>query len=58
MSRERECRVYAGNLPPDVRVKDVEDLFFKYGPIRFVDLKTRKGPPFAFIEFEDPRFVL
>lgn len=51
----RENRVYVGNLPPDVREKDVEDLFYKYGNIKFVDLKTRKGPPFAFVEFEDPR---
>jgi len=51
----RDCRVYVGNLPPDVRSKDVEDIFAKYGKIVFVDLKNRKGPPFAFIEFDDPR---
>jgi arginine/serine-rich splicing factor 1/9 len=44
-----------GNLPPDARTKDLEDLFEKYGKINYVDLKNRKGPPFAFIEFEDPR---
>lgn len=44
-----------GNLPPDIRSKDLEDLFYKYGKITYVDLKNRKGPPFAFIEFEDPR---
>jgi arginine/serine-rich splicing factor 1/9 len=38
-----------------VRTKDVEDLFYKYGKINFVDLKNRKGPPFAFIEFDDLR---
>ncbi|KAK0416810.1 hypothetical protein QR680_012697 [Steinernema hermaphroditum] len=51
----RDCRVYVGNLPPDVRTKDVEDLFVKYGKIMFVDLKNRKGPPFAFVEYDDPR---
>lgn len=50
-------KVYVGNLPPDVREKDLEDLFDKYGKITFLDLKNRKGPPFAFLEFEDPRFV-
>ncbi|XP_078488460.1 serine/arginine-rich splicing factor 1B [Ciona intestinalis] len=50
-----DCRVYVGNLPPDVREKDVEDLFYKYGPIRHVNLKNRRGPPFAFVEFEDRR---
>lgn len=50
-----ECRIYVGNLPPDIRDRDVEDLFTKYGKITFVDVKARKGPPFAFVEFEDRR---
>uniref|UniRef100_A0A8C4WW66 Splicing factor, arginine/serine-rich 1 n=1 Tax=Eptatretus burgeri TaxID=7764 RepID=A0A8C4WW66_EPTBU len=50
-----DCRIYVGNLPPDIRVKDIEDLFYKYGNIRDVDLKNRRVPPFAFVEFEDPR---
>uniref|UniRef100_A0A915K3H9 RRM domain-containing protein n=1 Tax=Romanomermis culicivorax TaxID=13658 RepID=A0A915K3H9_ROMCU len=50
-----QCRVYVGNLPPDVRQRDVEDLFSKYGKIGCIDLKNRKGPPFAFIEYEDKR---
>ncbi|KAJ8312233.1 hypothetical protein KUTeg_009606 [Tegillarca granosa] len=54
MSRS-DTRVYCGNLPPDIRARDIEDLFYKYGRISFVDLKTRRGPPFAFVEFEDPR---
>lgn len=53
-----DCRVYVGNLPPDIRTKDVEDVFYKYGVIRDIDLKNRRGgPPFAFVEFEDPRYV-
>lgn len=52
-----DCRIYVGNLPPDIRTKDVEDVFYKYGTIRDIDLKNRRGgPPFAFIEFEDPRY--
>ncbi|XP_061902587.1 serine/arginine-rich splicing factor 1B [Entelurus aequoreus] len=51
-----DCRIYVGNLPPDIRSKDVEDLFYKYGSIRDIDLKNRRGgPPFAFVQFEDPR---
>ncbi|UYV78192.1 SRSF1 [Cordylochernes scorpioides] len=53
--RNNECRIYVGNLPPDIRTKDIEDLFYKYGKITFIDLKNRRGPPFAFVEFEDPR---
>merc|ERR1711874_351275 len=50
-----ETRIYVGNLPPDIRTKDIEDLFYKYGKIIFIDLKNRRGPPFAFVEFEDAR---
>lgn len=55
MSRGQEGRVYVGNLPPDIRTRDIEDLFYKFGKISFIDLKNRRGPPFAFVEFEDPR---
>lgn len=55
MSYKNESRVYVGNLPPDIRTKDIEDLFYKYGKITFIDLKNRRGPPFAFVEFEDAR---
>lgn len=48
-----DSRIYVGNLPPDIRTKDIEDIFYKYGKIKFIDLKNRKGPPFAFVEFED-----
>ncbi|XKL64549.1 hypothetical protein PGB90_004635 [Kerria lacca] len=54
MSRN-DCRIYVGNLPPDIRTKDIQDLFYKFGKVLFVDLKNRRGPPFAFVEFEDPR---
>jgi len=52
----RDVKIYVGNLPPDIRTKDIEGLFQKYGKIVFIDLKNRKGPPFAFIEFDDQRF--
>lgn len=48
-------RIFVGNLPPDVRTRDLEDLFYKFGKISFIDLKTRRGPPFAFVEFLDYR---
>ncbi|CAB3374037.1 Hypothetical predicted protein [Cloeon dipterum] len=53
-----ECRIYVGNLPPDIRTKDIQDLFYKFGKVTFVDLKNRRGPPFAFVEFDDPRYYL
>ena len=56
MSHRNESRIYVGNLPPDIRTKDIEDLFYKFGKISFIDLKNRRGPPFAFVEFDDPRY--
>ena len=50
-----DCKVYVGNLPADIRARDLEDIFYKYGKIVDVDLHDRRGPPFAFVEFEDAR---
>ena len=55
MSRSCDSRIYVGNLPPDIRTRDIEDIFYRYGKINYVDLKNRKGPPFAFVEFDDSR---
>ena len=38
-----DCKVYVGNLPPDIRVRDLEDVFYKYGKIVDVDLHTNTG---------------
>jgi len=45
-------RLYVGGLPDDIQEKEVEDIFFKYGKISFVDIHKEKFP-FAFVEFED-----
>ncbi len=53
-----DCKVYVGNLPQDIRVRDLEDVFYKYGKIKDVDLHNTRGEgyiPFAFVEFEDER---
>ncbi len=52
-----DCKVYVGNLPQDIRVRDLEDVFYKYGKIVDVDLHNGRGAPFAFIEFDDRRLV-
>eukprot|EP01036_Dinobryon_divergens_P029450 gene29450-38546_t len=50
------ARVYVGNLPTDIKESEIDDLFYKYGRIREIDLKTPARPPaFAFITFEDYR---
>uniref|UniRef100_A0A5B6YW26 Putative Nucleotide-binding, alpha-beta plait n=1 Tax=Davidia involucrata TaxID=16924 RepID=A0A5B6YW26_DAVIN len=55
MSRSSRT-LYVGNLPGDIREREVEDLFYKYGPIAHVDLKIPPRPPgYAFVEFEEAR---
>ncbi|KAJ3676146.1 hypothetical protein LUZ60_003558 [Juncus effusus] len=56
MSRRGGRIIFVGNLPGDIREREVEDLFYKYGPIVDIDLKIPPRPPaYAYVEFEDPR---
>lgn len=55
MAVRRDCIIYVGNLPPDVKQRDVEDLFYKFGRINYIDLKFTRSTPFAFIEYDDSR---
>ncbi|KAK8711520.1 hypothetical protein V6N13_146802 [Hibiscus sabdariffa] len=56
MSSRSSRTLYVGNLPGDVREREVEDLFYKYGPIAQIDLKIPPRPPgYAFVEFEEAR---
>ena len=49
-------RVYVGNLPVDIRESELDDLFYKYGRIREIDIKRPPRPPaFAFITYDDLR---
>ena len=45
-------RVYVGNIPNDVRERDVEKFFKGYGRIKDVVIKNGYG----FVEFEDYRY--
>ena len=57
-SNNTDSRIYIGNLPSDVRTREVEDLFEKYGKIVDVDIKLPRsggGPAYAFLEYDDPR---
>ncbi|KAM7273222.1 hypothetical protein ACFE04_027886 [Oxalis oulophora] len=55
-SSKQDRTIYVGNLPGDIRIREVEDLFYKYGPIVDIDLKLPPRPPgYAFVEFEDYR---
>ncbi|XP_057473662.1 serine/arginine-rich-splicing factor SR34-like [Actinidia eriantha] len=55
MSRSSKI-LYVGNLPGDIREREVEDIFYKYGPVAHIDLKIPPRPPgYAFVEFEEAR---
>eukprot|EP00092_Neocalanus_flemingeri_P012052 GFUD01012993.1.p1 GENE.GFUD01012993.1~~GFUD01012993.1.p1 ORF type:complete len:340 (+),score=109.98 GFUD01012993.1:39-1058(+) len=47
-----ETRVFLGNLPPEVRVRDIEEFFDKCGKVRNVLIKHGK---YGFAEFDDSR---
>uniref|UniRef100_A0AC35U332 Serine/arginine-rich splicing factor 1 n=1 Tax=Rhabditophanes sp. KR3021 TaxID=114890 RepID=A0AC35U332_9BILA len=50
------CKIYIGNLPEDFRERDVDDLFYKFGKIRNIEVKGKRGgSAFAFVEYDDPR---
>ena len=50
------ARIFVGNLPIDIRERELDDLFYKYGKIKRIDIKTPSRPPaFAFIEYDDKR---
>ncbi|GKV22169.1 hypothetical protein SLEP1_g32054 [Rubroshorea leprosula] len=56
MSSRSSRTIYVGNLPGDIREREVEDLFYKYGAIAHIDLKIPPRPPgYAFVEFEEAR---
>eukprot|EP00617_Octactis_speculum_P023920 CAMPEP_0185766048 /NCGR_PEP_ID=MMETSP1174-20130828/34896_1 /TAXON_ID=35687 /ORGANISM="Dictyocha speculum, Strain CCMP1381" /LENGTH=138 /DNA_ID=CAMNT_0028449535 /DNA_START=36 /DNA_END=449 /DNA_ORIENTATION=+ len=56
MDVEEGRRIFVGNLPMDIRERDIEDLFYKYGRMSDIHLKTPSRPPaFAFITFDDRR---
>ncbi|XP_024401528.1 serine/arginine-rich splicing factor SR30 [Physcomitrium patens] len=56
MSSRASRTIYVGNLPGDVREREIEDIFYKYGRIVDIDLKLPPRPPgYCFLEFEDAR---
>ncbi len=55
-SENWECTIFVGNLPMDIKEREIDDLFYKYGKITSIDIKTPRHPPaYAFVQFSDPR---
>ncbi|KAJ0452201.1 putative RNA recognition motif domain, nucleotide-binding alpha-beta plait domain superfamily [Helianthus annuus] len=56
MSSRFSRMIYVGNLPLDIREREVEDLFYKYGRILDIELKIPPRPPcYCFVEFANAR---
>lgn len=56
MSGRYSRMIYVGNLPSDVKEREIEDLFYKYGRILDIELKLPPRPPcYCFVEFENSR---
>jgi len=47
--------IFVGNLPKDIREREVEDLFYKYGRVEDVQIRTTRNDTFAFVSFRDSR---
>ena len=46
--------MYIGNLPIDVKEREIDDLFYKFGRIRDIAIVARDPPAFAFVEYSHP----
>ena len=56
MGRRPECTVFVGNLPVDIKERELDDLFYKFGRIEYIKIPRCSHPPaFALVEFEDRR---
>lgn len=49
-----EYTVYCGQLPADIRARELDDLFGRYGRIRDIDVKPSRGGAFAFSTSASP----
>lgn len=48
-------RIFCGNLPNDIKEREVDDIFYKYGRIRDIHIVRRDRGAFAFVEYSDYR---
>ena len=42
--------LFVGNLPHDVKSREVEDVFYKFGRIESVNVRSKGKDTFAFVE--------
>jgi len=54
--RDDSRRIFVGNLPMDIREREIDDIFYKFGRISDIEIKRPQRPPaFSFVTFSDPR---
>ena len=46
-------RIFVGNLPSDVKERELDDLFYKYGRIHRIEIVKKDRKAFAFIDFSE-----
>ncbi|XP_055336983.1 U1 small nuclear ribonucleoprotein 70 kDa-like isoform X2 [Paramacrobiotus metropolitanus] len=56
MSSRGPYSLFIGRIPKHVRVRELEDIFSRYGPLSRCDIKySGTGSAFAFVDYEDRR---
>lgn len=53
LSKEERAKLVVFNFPEDIRKKDVEDIFDKFGKLKSVAIKANKENAMAFLHYED-----
>ena len=50
-------RVFVGNLPSDIRERELDDFFYKFGRIRDIEIIRNRDTPqtYGFVTFSDSR---
>lgn len=48
-------RVYVTNLPPNIRIKDIDDIFRPFGNLVYIDVNHRANPVCAYVQFDSAR---
>ncbi|OQV23802.1 hypothetical protein BV898_02526 [Hypsibius exemplaris] len=56
MSSSKGYGLFIGRIPKNIRVRELEDIFSRYGPLTRCDVKySGTGSAFAFVDYEDRR---
>ncbi len=48
-------RLYVGNLPRDITKREIDDLFYKFGKLDEISVRSNEDSAFAFLTYLDDR---